>query len=152
MGTVQRVNLIVIRESSRPPSGFCRMTIRTGIRNTCLLMVGIGRLVIAAHMAITTYQGGAGISVGMTISAGGNRVCAGERKRCVVVIKAGSCISGRMTGKAGWTVIKVSVYTGMFFIRIGFVVIVAIDATELTIIRWIGMTIRALLPFPVMLT
>lgn len=50
-------------------------------------MVGIGRLVVAAHMAITAHQRGSGISAGMAVGTGSNRMRPGKRKSSIVVIK-----------------------------------------------------------------
>ena len=117
------------------------MAICTGIRKPGLLVVGIGRLVVAAHMAITAHQRGSGISAGMAVGTGRNRMGPGKRESCIVVIETGGCVPGRMACKAGWTLVKISVYTDMFFISIGLIVIMTINTAELTIIRCIGMTI-----------
>ena len=127
------------------------MAICTGIRDPGQLVVGIGRLVVAAHMAITAHQGGSGVSAGMAIGTGRNRMGPGKRESCIVVIETGGCVPGRMAGKTGRAAVIIPIHTTVLIIRVCFVVLVTIDATELTIIRRIGMAIRTLLPFSVVL-
>jgi len=150
MGALEWIIIVVYRESGRLPARISTMASLTSQGYPQCDMTWIGRLIIILVMTVRTNGRGPGIAIGMTVKAGSGDMCPGQREKGKVVVKAACSLPGRMAFETSLAVIKISPDTGMLFIRVGLVVIMAVDAAEQAEVGSICVAIRAGFPFPVM--
>jgi hypothetical protein len=82
----------------------------------------------------------------MTIGAWSGCVCASQWKRRCAVVESSLCIASRVTSKARLAVVSVPSDITMFAIHTRLVVLMAINASELTVIRTVFMAIGTTVP------
>lgn len=127
------------------------MAVGTGIGNADGNMVWIDRLGKCIGMAITAQGRSTRIPVAVAAFAGCVNVRTGKREDGCVVIKTRGSITGWMAGKAGGRIVAVSADSLMFTVHVCLVVLMAVDAAELAVIRWIGVAVGTKAPFSVVL-
>lgn len=139
----------MVRELSRAPSGICGMagsTVRGEIQSG---VIGVGCLIEVRKMARITISGCPGIPRRMAIDAIHRGMCTSQWKAGIVMIKGIIGITGRMAGKTGGAVIRVSGYTHVVIVR--FRIHMAGGAGKLGIVGRVGMAVYTLIPFALVL-
>lgn len=151
-GSMCAVQLVIIVVNCKcrgfpPGGGVASRTIR---RDRERSVVRVGALIVIRRVASRTIGRSTGITVGVAVEAIGRLVLPCQREIGVVVVENIVFISCRMAGKACRAVVGISVHATVFVVR--FRVFVAGGAGKFGVIRRIGMTIEALIPFAFVFT
>lgn len=150
MPTGKCIIFIMNRKFCGFPSRIGGVALRTIVRQSEFLVCGICGLQVIGLVAIKAICGCTGIAALMTLQTFHVDVRPGEREIRGIVIESARTFTSRVAGKTGIAFINIAADTLMLLIRIGLVVLMAVDTTEQCVIRRICVTFRTVHPFALM--